>query len=508
MASTSATVGLPPDSQAPVDIGDNSTYSHPNGVTAWCEDIREWPNVNAADIIFYLVNSKACDFQQIKNFRALESYNYVQSGWVGKVFTHKISSDLCYVKGTVSPSQSLNATPRTAWACVKQCGEVVTAGCTCMAGLGKACSHVGAILWKIEMAVAKGYTTTSCTDRAALWNSGTKRNVEPATLEEITFKVQKQVVDDPPPKRQRPSFVPMTREEIRKFHAESPFPYLFDTPGTLLYETFHPSMQRQVPPPPANDGNEHGDHGNESCVVCTTFYEKYVALSPRGAEVLQSETASQATPLWFFSRKLRLTASNVNKVPKRETTGCEKAAMRMLSTSFSGNAATKYGKQMEPVARKQFSKKTGLTVNQIGTVVNTELPWLSASPDGIIEGMDAILEIKCPNMNDCVPLISSGKYDVRLNKDAELVLQESGPNGYYSQVQFQMLCTKTQICFFYVWSVENDVIVQVPFDPKYVSQTLPRLKKFYFSELLPRLLDLHTSGKMDILHRYKHICSL
>lgn len=187
--------------------------------------------MNAADVIFYLVNSRACDFQQMKNFRSLELYNYLQSGWVGKVLTHKISSDLCYVKGTVSPSQSLNATPRTAWACVKQHGEIVTAGCTCMAGQGKACSHVGAVLWKIEMAVSKGLTTTSCTDRAALWNSGTKRNVEPAVLEDITFKVERQVVDDPPKKRQRPSFVPMTRDEIRKFHAESPFPYLFDTPG-------------------------------------------------------------------------------------------------------------------------------------------------------------------------------------------------------------------------------------------------------------------------------------
>lgn len=172
-----------------------------------------------------------------------------------------------------------------------------------------------------------------------------------------------------------------------------------------------------------------------------------MVLAPQGAKALQIESASQVTTLWFFSHKLLLTASDVSKVPKRETTGCEKAAVRMLSPNFSGNAATKHDKQMKPVARTQFAKTTGLTVRQTGTVVHTELPWLSATPDHIIDRMDAILEMKCPHMTNCLRFLSSGKYDVRVYKDGD-VLAESGRNGYYSQVQFPMFCTKARACFF------------------------------------------------------------
>lgn len=201
--------------------------------------MREWPAVRAPDIVFYLLNSKACDLQAVKCYKSLESYNYVQSGWVGKLFVHSIDSELSYVKGEVSPSQAVSGTPRTAWVCAKRSGEVLTAGCTCMAGQGKVCSHAGAIMWKIDMAVCQGLTTKTCTDRTAAWNSGTKRNVQPAVLEDIDFHLQQRTVDPLPAKRSRPTFVPPTAEEVKKLHEESPFPGLFKIPGThfICYTT-------------------------------------------------------------------------------------------------------------------------------------------------------------------------------------------------------------------------------------------------------------------------------
>jgi hypothetical protein len=50
--------------------------------------------------------------------------------------------------------------------------------CTCMAGLGLSCSHVGALLWKIEYAARNNMTGVSCTDETARWNKGTTRNIE------------------------------------------------------------------------------------------------------------------------------------------------------------------------------------------------------------------------------------------------------------------------------------------------------------------------------------------
>jgi hypothetical protein len=49
---------------------------------------------------------------------------------------------------------------------------VEKAWCTCMAGLGLSCSHVGALLWKIEYAARNNMTGVSCTDETARWNKG------------------------------------------------------------------------------------------------------------------------------------------------------------------------------------------------------------------------------------------------------------------------------------------------------------------------------------------------
>ncbi|XP_070395468.1 uncharacterized protein [Dermacentor albipictus] len=259
-------------SKEPVDLGDGRSYGHPDLVKRWLDDMREWPPVRAPDIIFYLLNSKACDLQAVKSYRSLESYNYFQSGWVGKLFVHCIDLELSYVKGEVSPSQALSGTPRTAWVCAKKSGEVITAGCTCMAGRGKVCSHVGAILWKIDMAVCQGLTTKTCTDQTAAWNSGTKRNVQPAVLEDIDFHLEQGTVDPQPAGCSRPTFVPPTEEDIRKLHEESPFPDLFTIPGTLLYEILNAPPRQQHLAADILVDNTHGDHTGDNapngCALC------------------------------------------------------------------------------------------------------------------------------------------------------------------------------------------------------------------------------------------------
>lgn len=57
----------------------------------------------------------------------------------------------------------------------------------------------------------------------------------------------------------------------------------------------------------------------------------------------------------------------------------------------------------------------------------------------------------------CHRLLTSDKYwkyDVRRDKDGLLLLAQNGPNGYYSQVQFYMFCTKSSQCFLFFLCVE------------------------------------------------------
>lgn len=465
--------------KAPVTIGDDEYYVHPDDVTAW-SDMRLWPSVTSGDIVYYLVNSKACDLQEVKAYKSLESYDYLQCGWVGKLSAHKVNEDTVYVKGEVRPSQAVNNKPHSAWICAKTSGVVITAGCSCMAGKAKVCSHVGAVLWKIDLTVCKGLTGIACTDKTVAWNKGTKRNVEPSVLEDITFKLEKQTVDPSAGNSLSsvlPRSIPGNEKEFEDSIKRSPFRFLFDVKGTLLYDTLHAPRRAQEQPlkEEASDSG-HANHDTDddlpySCVPCTRFYSDLVVLSPSAAAALERSTRGQDTQLWYDARRLRLTASNVRRVPKRETTSCEKAARSIAIPSFMGNAATNHGKVYESVAREQFMRKTGLIVEKCGTFINDDYPWLSASPDGVIQSENAILEIKCPHVDDCRKMIEKGKYDVKLGSDNQYVVVENGPNGYFSQVQFQMLCSGRQLCYFYVWTAshkgkDRDVLVQVQFDAK------------------------------------------
>ena len=49
---------------------------------------------------------------------------------------------------SVKHSQKLSLPLHKVWVAVKQSGEVTCAHCSCMGGLGEACSHVAAVLFK------------------------------------------------------------------------------------------------------------------------------------------------------------------------------------------------------------------------------------------------------------------------------------------------------------------------------------------------------------------------
>ena len=80
----------------------------------------------------------------------MDSYNYFVSGFVKEVGA-KVFSNIYLLVGRVSHSQKLSETPPTAWVIAEMGGKVLSAHCNCMAGLGEACSHIGAILFIVGL---------------------------------------------------------------------------------------------------------------------------------------------------------------------------------------------------------------------------------------------------------------------------------------------------------------------------------------------------------------------
>ncbi|KAM7282602.1 uncharacterized protein ISCGN_002748 [Ixodes scapularis] len=489
-------------------------YVHPKEVSIWEDNMKSWPPIEKPDIIFYLLHSKACDLQEVRAYKSLDSYNYLSSGLVGTVLGHRISDQLCYLKAEVGRSQSFNAAPHKAWVCMHSTGRVVTGGCSCMAGQAKVCSHVGAILWKLEHAFTNRMTGTACTDEAAAWNRGTKRNVTAASLDNISFGEEQN--------SEIQGTVDVIRYETHEEHLqhikEGPLAGLMEISGTLFHETLMAPPRDPAPPlavqcdtMPSLGHSSHEDATTlpNSCSACSKAYNELVAIHAPAMDLLCKRTAEQGNcTLWHESRRMRLTSSMIKRVPMRASTNPSKAVQDILHPTFRGNKATEHGRRSEPKARSKFMHRYNCAVRQVGLVVCPELPWLAASPDGIIDELDALLEIKCPNVPNCSALLESGTYDVRKNGNGVFVLDPKGKNKYYHQVQFAMHCTGKLVCHFYVWSEGHDEVAVVQYSKDFMNCHLPRVRNFYFKSLLPAFVDDTNSGKISLSNVYKQLAQM
>lgn len=115
----------------------------------------------------------------------------------------------------------------------------------------------------------------------------------------------------------------------------------------------------------------------------------------------------QRTPEWMRDRTGCLTASRFAAVMERKRDGQPKAAYydlidTLVAERITGDAvgvgdstALAWGRDHEAEAREAYEAETGAFVELVGFVPHPSIPYLGASPDGLV-GTDGLLEIKCP----------------------------------------------------------------------------------------------------------------
>ena len=128
----------------------------------------------------------------MKAYKSLEAYDYFVCGHVQKCYYHPIKKTFHFallnhkffqVRGRVIQAIS----SMFGYAFLKNCGLILIANCSCMAGLGSTCSHVAAFLFRIEKAIHVRETDdASPTSVLCQWKS-IRKPVETAPTQLINF---------------------------------------------------------------------------------------------------------------------------------------------------------------------------------------------------------------------------------------------------------------------------------------------------------------------------------
>jgi putative phage-type endonuclease len=118
-------------------------------------------------------------------------------------------------------------------------------------------------------------------------------------------------------------------------------------------------------------------------------------------------SAPQGSEAWFAARAGHCTASRFHDVmatvQKGEAAGRRNYRWQLVTERLTGipcesyqNAAMLWGIENEPRAREAYEIETGDDVQLVEFIKHPDLPFVGASPDGLIQQRRG-LEIKCPH---------------------------------------------------------------------------------------------------------------
>jgi putative phage-type endonuclease len=212
---------------------------------------------------------------------------------------------------------------------------------------------------------------------------------------------------------------------------------------------------------------------------------------------MSNEALIQGSDEWFAVRMGKITASKLGDLMRVTKYGestyktrlrMELAIERLTGKSASPNFMNKAmqdGVEREPDARKLFEAITGKDVALCGSFNHPEIVNTSASPDGIIRGENAVLELKCPTHIT----------------HAKNLLSDKMPKNYEYQVQWQIACTESDYAYFASYHPDfgKDLrlkFVKVEKDVKIIAELEKAVREFDI-EVEGLINDIKNGGNKD-----------
>ena len=115
----------------------------------------DWPDVMYPDVYNYLILTVSLyTGEEMRAYKSLDGFNLLVNGWLNNiavVATGSARQRNYLFLSAIKHSQSLSLVPLKVWVATKENGQVLCGHCTCMAGLGEACSHVAAMLFAAKL---------------------------------------------------------------------------------------------------------------------------------------------------------------------------------------------------------------------------------------------------------------------------------------------------------------------------------------------------------------------
>ncbi|XP_006824605.2 uncharacterized protein LOC102800946, partial [Saccoglossus kowalevskii] len=145
--------------------------------------ISKWPPTMITDVQLYLqrhetdIESANLSKRLLKDYKEGKAFSYFSSQFLFEIFYHPISanSPYCFLKTKCTPSQRISHEPHNVWVAInKESGEIKSSYCTCVAGLGRTCNHVAAVLLKLDFCWKYGIVVKSKTSLPCTWKVAVK----------------------------------------------------------------------------------------------------------------------------------------------------------------------------------------------------------------------------------------------------------------------------------------------------------------------------------------------
>lgn len=273
----------------------------------------------------------------------------------------------------------------------------------------------------------------------------------------------------------------------------------------------NPKSRRSLVMTAAGPDKYYGPHAQkpdiEDALYETKVNEHLEKLRKTDNEIAELErlTVNQKdNTLWLEQRRLRLTASSFGLVcNRREDSSCGPVVKKLLYSKVDC-PATRYGQAHEADAVSSFETLTGCVVSKCGLFIDRQRPWLAASPDGLV-GEDALIEVKCPltGKNMTPDEVVEKKKGVvgsfwQYDKTNDLY-SVNKRHPYHYQIQGQLQITQRQFGFLVLWTplgVRFEKVVRD--DCFWETNMVSKLERFYFSCLLPEIIDPRRRRNMTI----------